>query len=251
MWCSQGGILYNVMFLFSTGEVRMNVQTSDQVNEQAIQKVELQVNEQVPVQGNKQGSTPVKKEAAAQMDNQKTMQVQKNTEQVTPTHSALKKGSDAKQVKEEHVTQVGNDGKAHALKPQEKQVDTHVSKQDRAQANTKANDQINKELTNIADAKVNQKESVMVNGGMKSQGSAQTSKQLTTEVSKHQSSPVEVAHGMSKTEGKAKGASETEVARASVTPLPVGHPSPPVIKLEPLDVKSTGSCDEVQSMEVR
>ncbi|XP_029925153.1 MAP7 domain-containing protein 2a isoform X2 [Myripristis murdjan] len=233
------------------GEVRMNVQTSDQVNEQAIQKVELQVNEQVPVQGNKQGSTPVKKEAAvAQMDNQKTMQVQKNTEQVTPTRSAPEKGPDAKQVKEEHVTRVGNDGKAHALKPQEKQADTHVSKQDRAQANTKANDQINKELTNTADAKVNQKESVMVNGGMNSQGSAQTSNQLTTEVSKHQSSPVEVAHGTSKTEGKAKETSETEVTRASVTPLPVGHPSPPVIKLEPLDVKSTGSCDEVQSMEV-
>uniref|UniRef100_UPI003AAAE24C MAP7 domain-containing protein 2a n=1 Tax=Centroberyx gerrardi TaxID=166262 RepID=UPI003AAAE24C len=231
------------------GEQRMNVQTSDQVNEQAIQKVEFQVNEQVSVQGNKKENALVKKEAMAQMDNQKSTKVKKQTDQVTPTHTVLEKGLDTKQASEEQGSRV-KEGKAHVLKQQEKQVETHVSKQDRAQANVKATDQINKQLTKTADAKANQKESAMMNGEMKGQGSARMSSQLTAEVRKQQSLNVEVTLGASTTEGKAAGGCELEVNRPSVTPMSVGHPSLPIIKLEPLDVKGTGSCDEVQSMEV-
>ncbi|KAK1882699.1 MAP7 domain containing protein 2 [Dissostichus eleginoides] len=48
----------------------------------------------------------------------------------------------------------------------------------------------------------------------------------------------------------ARGGSQMEVMSPSVATLPVGHPSPPIIRLEPLNVKGTGSSDEVQAMEV-
>lgn len=213
------------------------------MNEQTIKKVEFQVKEQVTVQVDSKESTPVKKEAAAaQMDNQKSLPVKNNTQQVTPTHGVPDKRPDTKQTSEERGSQPNREGKACVLKQQGREVDMNVNRQHRA--NVKG--QINKEATKpTADAKVNQREGGMMNGAVKGEGSALMSSHLTAEVSKQQSLRVSAA------EGKAKGGSQKEVARPPVTPLPVGHLSPPIIKLEPLDVKGTGACDEVQSMEVR
>ncbi|XP_044227803.1 MAP7 domain-containing protein 2a isoform X2 [Thunnus albacares] len=223
------------------GEVK-TVQTNAQVNEQATKKVEFQVKEQVTVQGNMKENAQVKKEgaaAAAQMDNQKSMQVKNDAHQVTPTKSVPDKRPDTKQTSED---QLNKDGKACLLKQQEKEAEMNVNKQHKV--NVKAADQIKKEPTKTADSKVNQSEGGMMNGVVKGEGSALKSHHVTVEVSKQQSPKASTA------EGKAKGASQMEVMKPSVTPLPVGHPSPPVIKLEPLDVKGTGSGDEVQSMEV-
>ncbi|XP_044077548.1 MAP7 domain-containing protein 2a isoform X2 [Siniperca chuatsi] len=223
------------------GEVK-TVQTNAQVNEQAIKKAEFQVKEQATVQVSTKECGLVKKEAAAaQMDSQKSLQVKNNAHQVTPTHSVPDKRPDTKQTSEEHGSQPNREGKACALKQQGREVDVNVNKQHRA--NVK--DQINKGQSEpTEDAKVKQREGGMRNGAVKGEGSASMSKRLTAEVSKQQSLHVSTA------EGKTKGGSQMVVIRASVTPMSVGHLSPPIIKLEPLDVKGTGSCDEVQSMEV-
>ncbi|XP_078028553.1 MAP7 domain-containing protein 2a isoform X5 [Epinephelus lanceolatus] len=218
------------------------VQTNAQVNEQAVKKVEFQVKEEVQV--NTKECAPVKKEAAAavaataaQMDNQK--QVKNNTQQATPTRSVPDKRPDTKQSSEEHGGQLNREGKASVVKQQGREGEMNVNKQPRA--HVKAADQINKEVTKTADAKVNQNEGGMMNGAVKGEGSALMRSHQTAEVSKQQSLHVSTA---------AKGGSQMEVIRSSVEPLPVVHLSPPVIKLEPLDVKGTGAGDEVQSMEV-
>ncbi|KAM7397943.1 hypothetical protein PAMA_006016 [Pampus argenteus] len=226
------------------GEVK-TVQTNAQENEQPIKKVEIKVKEEVTVQGNMKENALIKKEeaaaaAAAQMDNQKSMQVKNNTCQITPTHSVPDKRPDTKQASEDQPNKVD---KACALKQQGRETEMNVNKQHKADG--KATDQIKKkELTKKADAKVNQREVSMMNGAVKGEGSALMSHRSAAEVSKQQSLHVSTA------EGKAKRASQVEVVRSSVAPLPMGHHSPPIIKLEPLDVKSTGSHDEVQSMEV-
>ncbi|KAM8742292.1 MAP7 domain-containing protein 2a isoform 4-T4 [Acanthopagrus schlegelii] len=230
------------------------VQTNAQVNEQVIKKVEFQVKEQVTVQVNTKECAPVKKEAAAaaavaQIDNQKSLSV-KNTQQVTPSHSVPDKRPETKQSSDERCGQPNREAKDGAVKQQGREVDMNVNHQQRA--NVKAADQIKKEPTRTAtEAKVNQKKGGgggggggMMNGAVKGEGSALMSSHPTAEVSKQQSQRVTTA------KGKTKGGSQVEVIRPSVTTLPVGHLSPPIIKLEPLDVKGTGSCDEVQSMEV-
>ncbi|XP_074467273.1 MAP7 domain-containing protein 2a isoform X2 [Sebastes fasciatus] len=210
------------------------VKAKAQVKEQAIKKVEFQVKEQVRDQVNMKENAPVKKEAtaAAQMDNQ--LQVKNNTHQVTPTHSVPDKRPDTKQTSEGPGGQLNREGKDCFLKQQGREVETNVNKQHRA--HVKAADQPNKEAT--ADAKVNQREGAMMNGAVKGEGSAL---KRTAEVSKQQSLHVPTA---------ARGGSQMKVIRPSVATLPVGHLAPPIIKLEPLDVKGTGSCDEVQSMDV-
>ena len=178
--------------------------------------------------------------AAAQMDNQKSLQVKNNSNQVTPTRSVPDKRPDTKQPSEELGGQPSREAKACAVKQQGREAEMNVNKQHRA--HVKAADQINQELTKLtADAKVNQREGGMMNGAVKGEGSALKRSHLTAEESKQQSLHVSTA---------ARGGSQVEGVRPSVAPLPVGHLSPPVIRLEPLDVKRTGS-DEVQSMEVR
>uniref|UniRef100_UPI0037E97C59 MAP7 domain-containing protein 2a isoform X2 n=1 Tax=Semicossyphus pulcher TaxID=241346 RepID=UPI0037E97C59 len=224
------------------GEVK-TVQSNAQMNEQAVKKVEFQVKESVTVQVNTKECALVKKEAAAaatQMDNQKSLPVKNNTPQATTRHNVPDKRHDTKQTRDEHDTQLNRDGKACTAKQQGREVQMNVNMQHRA--NVKATDQINKEPTKPT--AVNQREGGMVNGAVKGEGSALMSSRVTAEVSKRQSQHVLTA------EGKAKGGSQMEVIRPSVTPLPVGRLPPPVIKLEPLDVKRKGSCDEVQSMEV-
>ncbi|XP_029304725.1 MAP7 domain-containing protein 2a isoform X2 [Cottoperca gobio] len=214
------------------GEVK-TVQTNAQVNEQAMKKVEFQVKEQVTV--NTKECALVKKEVAgaAQTDNQKSLQVKNNTHQVTPTRSVPDKRPNTRQTSEEPDSKLNREGKVCVLK-QGGEVEWSVNKQQTAHVK----DQINKEPTKqTADAKVNQREGGMMNGAVKGEGS-----HLTAEVSKQR-----VLHHVLTA---AKGGSQMEVITPSVATLPVGHPSPPIIRLEPLDVKGTGSCDEVQSMEV-
>ncbi|XP_054482333.1 ensconsin-like [Anoplopoma fimbria] len=215
------------------GEVK-TVQTNAQVNEQTIKKVEFQVKEQVNI---KESALVKREAAAAQMDNQKSVQVKNNTHQVTPTRSVPDKRPDTKQTSEEQGSQLNREAKACVLKQQERVVEMNVNKQHRA--HVKAADQTHKEPT--ADAKVNQREGAMMNGAVKGERSALKRSHVTAEVSKQQSLQVSTA---------AKGGSKVEVVRPSVAPLPLGHLSPPIIKLEQLDVKRMGSCDEVQSMEV-
>ncbi|KAF7670390.1 hypothetical protein LDENG_00299710 [Lucifuga dentata] len=222
-----------------SGEVRS--QSNTQVNEQGTKKVEFQVNEQVRVQGNTQEKPLVKKETVAQMDNQKSMRVKNNTDQVTPTRSVPDKRPETKQTDEGRGSQFNKEGKACVLKQQEKQVE--INKQHGTQTNVKATDQKNKAPTKPADTKVNQGESAMMNGGMKGDGSALISSHVIAEVSKQS------LHVL-KAEGKATGGPPVKVSRPSVTPLPVGLLTPPIIKLEPPEVKGTGSSDEVQAMEV-
>lgn len=211
--------------------------------EQTVKKVEFLVQEQVTVQDSTKECALAKKEAAAQMDNQKSLVVQNNTHQVTPVHNVSDKRPDTKPVSDEQDNQPkGTEGRAEG-----KGVEINVNKQQRT--NIKAVDQINKEPTKpAADTKVIQKGGGggggggMMNGAVKGKGSASLSTHIKAEVSKQ---------CVSTADGKAKGGTQVEVIKASVTPVLVKHLSPPVIKLEPLDVKGSGSCDEVQSMDVR
>lgn len=237
------------MFLFcftsSAGE-EQTVQANAQVREQAIKKVEFQVKEEVTARVDTKECALVKKEtraAAAQMDNQKSPPVKTNTPPAAPTHTVPDKTPDAKQVSEEHGSRPNTAGKAPVLKQQGGEVDMNVNKLQKANANT--TNQINTEPKKTVDAKVNRREVGMMNGAVKGEGSALTNNNVTAEVSKQQ-----VLRG-SAADGKAKGSSQVEASKPPVNRLPVGHLSPPVIKLEPLNVKSTGACDEVQSMEVR
>ncbi|XP_033954513.1 MAP7 domain-containing protein 2a isoform X3 [Pseudochaenichthys georgianus] len=219
------------------GEVK-TVQTKAQVNEQAVKKVEFQVKEHVSV--NMKECTPVKKEApAAQMDHQKSVQMTSNTHQMTASRSVTDKRPDTRQTSEEPGSPTNREGKAGVLKQQGREVEKNVNKQQGAHVK----DQINKEQTKLtADAKVNQRESSMMNGAVKSEGSALKRSHITAEVSKQRS----LHHVVT----AARGGSQMEVMSPSVATLPVGHPSPPIIRLEPLNVKETGSSEEVQAMEV-
>uniref|UniRef100_A0A8D3ALK2 MAP7 domain-containing protein 2-like n=1 Tax=Scophthalmus maximus TaxID=52904 RepID=A0A8D3ALK2_SCOMX len=224
------------------GDIK-TVQTNAQVKEQASTNVEFQVKELVTVQVNTKECALVKKEAAAQMNNQKSVQNKNNTHQVTPTHSVPEKRPDTKRTSEECDSKLNKGSEACDLKQRGSEVKMNVNRQHIE--TVKATDQINKEPTKLrAGAKANQKQGAMMNGALKGKGSALISSRLTAEGSKQQSPHVSAA------EREDKGGSQVEVNRPPVTPLPLGHLSPPIIKLEPLDVKRTGLCDEVQSMEV-
>ncbi|XP_010793383.1 MAP7 domain-containing protein 2a isoform X4 [Notothenia coriiceps] len=219
------------------GEVK-TVQTKAQVIEQAVKKVEFQVKEHVSV--NMKEYIPVKKEApAAQMDHQQSVQMTNNTHQMTASRSVSDKRPDTRQTSEEPGSPTNREGKAGVLKQQGREVEMNVNKQQGAHVK----EQINKEQTKpTADVKVNQREGSMMNGAVKSEGSALKRSHITADVSKQRS----LHHVVT----AARGGSQMEVMSPSVATLPVGHPSPPIIRLEPLNVKGTGSSDEVQAMEV-
>lgn len=209
------------------------------MNEQAIKKVEFQVKEPVPVQANMKDCVLVKKQAAsaaALTDNQKSLPVKTDTEQVMLSHSVPDKRPDTRQTSEE--------AKVTGLKQQAKEAEMNVNKQDRA--SIKATEQINTEATKLAaDAKVKQKEGGMMNGAVNGKGRVSMSSHITAQVTRQQ-----VLHRPA-AEGKATGGPQVEVIRPTVTALPVAHLASSVVQREPLDVKDTGSCNEVQSMEVR
>ncbi|KAM4544494.1 MAP7 domain-containing protein 2a isoform 2-T2 [Odontesthes bonariensis] len=207
------------------GDVKTNVE----VIEQASQKVESQVKKQVTLQVETKECFILKKEeAATQMNSQRSKHSQNNLQPVKQRQSVFDKHQTSEQ---EHGSQVSTEAKACAFKQRGKEVELNANKQQRAKS--------------TADNVANQREGGMMNGAVKGEGSALVSSQQTTEGSKQQNPNMATS-----AEGKAEAGPQKQVVRPTVTPLPVGHLSPPVIKLEPLDVKRTGSCDEVQSMEV-
>lgn len=178
------------------------------------------------------------------MDNQKNLPVKNNLHQVTATHNVPDKRLDTRQTSEQPSSQLYKEAKAGVLKQQRSEADMNVNKQDRAKI--KATDQVSKEPTNLAtNVKVSKKEGGVMNGAMKGEERALMSSHRTAEVSKQQS-----LHG-STAEEKVKGGFQVEVIRPSMAHTPVGHLSPPIIKLEPLEVKDMKPSDGVQSMEVR
>ncbi|CAM9117035.1 unnamed protein product [Lampetra planeri] len=188
------------------GEVK--TETNVQANEQAIKTAEFK----------EQGDLTllVKREAAAQMDNEKNVHIEGR--EMTPTHS----------VPDKRPQEAG----VLLSQPQEREKEGNVNKQHRVDLK----EQMNQESMTAVAVKVNQREGGVMNGAVKEGGGG-----VSAEVSK-QHSP----HVWS-TEATAKGGSQT--VKPPVMFLPVRHSSPPIIKLQPLDVK--GSCDEAQSMEVR
>lgn len=169
------------------------------------------------------------------MDNHK--QVKNNTHLVT--HSVPDKKSETRQTREEISSHL-KVAKACVLQQERGEMEMNVNQQHRASVNV--TDQIMKDPTKLRG------EGVMMNSGGKVGGSALKRSAPTAEASKEQSVD---APSADKAGGKDKGGSQLGVGRPPVKPLPMGNLSPPVIKLEPLDVKHTGSCNEVQSMEVR
>ncbi|KAK2828586.1 hypothetical protein Q5P01_019620 [Channa striata] len=227
------------------------LQSNAQVNEQASKMGEFPGKDLVTDNSTKECALVEKKLAAAaagaaRVDNQKSMQVKTSTHQVAVAHSAPVKRSGTNQTSDESGGQIKKEAKVCTLKQQEREVEINVGKQHIA--NVKSTDQIEKEPAKLAEgkaaAKTSQREGGMINGAVKGEESPLMRNRSTAEVSKQQSLHVSAAAG------NAKGGSQMEGIRPSVTPLPVGHMSPPVIKLEPLDVKGTESCDGVQSMEV-
>ncbi|XP_063343025.1 MAP7 domain-containing protein 2a isoform X4 [Pelmatolapia mariae] len=212
------------------------IQSNAQVKELATKKVDFQVKEQVMVQVKIKDTALGKTDtaAAAKMDNQK--QVKNNTHLMT--HSVPDKKSETRQTREETSSHL-KVAKACVLQQEGGEMEMNVNQQHGASVNV--TDQIMKEPTKLRG------EGVMMNNGGKGGGSALKRSAPTAEASKEQSVDVPAAD---KAGGKDKGGSQLGVGRPPVKPLPMGNLSPPVIKLEPLDVKHTGSCDEVQSMEV-
>ncbi|XP_060941297.1 MAP7 domain-containing protein 2a [Limanda limanda] len=225
---------------------KKTVQTNAQVKEQASKNVEFQVKEPVTVQVNSKECALVRKEssaAAAQMDNQKSLQAKNNTLHVTPTHSVPEKRPDTKQTSDEHDRRPSKERKACDGKQQRREAGINANEQ--RVENAKATDQINKEPTKLrADAKASVKQGGLMNGALKGSGSALSSSRQNAEGSKQQSLRVSAA------EGNHNRGSQVVAIRASVTPPLVRRLLPAIIKLEPLDVKGKGSCDEVQSMDV-
>lgn len=227
------------MFFLSFAGKEKTVQSNTQVNEHTNKKVEFQVKQQqVTVQTNKMDSALIKKEAAAgQMDSQKNMPLKTNTHLITPAQSVP---DSTRQTSQELISQSNREARAGGLKQQEGKVDMNVNKQDKEKV--KARHHISEESTNLP-AGAKDKQNGMMNGAMKCQESALMSSHEAAGISKQQSVPT--------AEGKANGGCQVQAVRPSMGPLPIGHLSPPVIKLEPLEVKGVGICDEVQSMEVR
>uniref|UniRef100_A0A1A7WCZ3 MAP7 domain containing 2a n=1 Tax=Iconisemion striatum TaxID=60296 RepID=A0A1A7WCZ3_9TELE len=200
-----------------------NITPKTQVTEQVGKKVEFQVREQVTVKVQTKECASLKKEAAAQVD---STEVQNNNQSVR--HSVPENRSDKKQIsREDHSSQ-----SKEAFRQKGAEVEQNLNKQLRT--NIKVTAQINAELVkSTGDSNRNHREGGVMNGAVNGTGSVSVFRSLDVQTS---------------SERQPKAGPRDE--RPPVTTLPVGRLSPPVIKLEPLDVKRTGSGDEVQSMEV-
>uniref|UniRef100_A0A8C6PW72 MAP7 domain-containing protein 2-like n=1 Tax=Nothobranchius furzeri TaxID=105023 RepID=A0A8C6PW72_NOTFU len=158
------------------------------------------------------------KETAAQVDSK---EVQNDNQPVR--HSVPENKPDKKQTSRE-------DQSSHkeAIRQKGAEVEQNLNKHLRT--NVKVTAQMNAELVkSTGDSNRNHREGGGVNGAVKDKGGRSLDLQ-TSSVRQPKAGSQDV--------------------RPPVTTLPVGHLSPPVIKLGPLDVKRTGSGDEVQSMEV-
>ncbi|MEQ2313788.1 hypothetical protein AMECASPLE_005568 [Ameca splendens] len=223
-----------------------DVITKDHVTKQATKKVEFLVKEQMTGQVETKESVPLKKEPAAvlPMDSEKGKQVQNNTHPVTQKQGVPEERPEKKQTSKENCSsQLNKETNTSALKQQGRDMELNFNMQHRF--NVKITTQLHKELTELTgDAKAMQGQGSVMNGAVKGAGSALTCSHPTTEGSKQQRN-VSIS-----AEGKAKKGPGDGAGGASVTVVSVVHSSSPTSKLEPLDVKRTGSCDDVQSMDV-
>ncbi|KAG7515249.1 MAP7 domain-containing protein 2-like isoform X1 [Solea senegalensis] len=210
-------------------------QNNAQANEQTAKKVAFQVKEAVAkVQVNIEKETIV---ATAQTDNQKSEQVKNSTHQVMAAPGVPDKRPGTKASTEELASQHSQESNTRAVKHQGREVEINLNKQHAE--HVKATNQINEEPTWLrADARDYPTQGGTMNGAAKGKRSGRP----TAEGSKRQSLHVSLV------ERNDKGGSRVEVVRHSMTPLPVGHLSAPIIRQQPLDVK--GTCDEVQAMEI-
>ncbi|KAM4727452.1 MAP7 domain-containing protein 2a [Anableps anableps] len=222
-----------------------DVITKAHVIKQATKKVEFQVKEQITVQVKTKENVPLKKEAAvAQMESEKSKQIQNNTHSVTQTHSVPEKKPEKKQSSKENCgSQLSKEASSSAFKQQGREMELNLNMHHRS--NVKITTQIHKESTELTgEAKAMQRGGSVMNGAVKGEGSALIRNHPTTEGSKQQSN-VSIS-----SEEKAKEGPDDGVRRPSVTMVPVVRLSPPLTKLEPLAVKRAESCDDVQSMDV-
>ncbi|XP_014849358.1 PREDICTED: MAP7 domain-containing protein 2-like [Poecilia mexicana] len=229
-----------------------DVITKAHVIKQACKKVEFQVKEEIMVQVETKESVTLKKEAAAaaaaaaaaQMDSDKSKQVQNNTHPVTQALSVPEKRPEKKQTSKENCgSQISKEASASTLKQQGREMELNLNTHHRSIV--KITTQVHTESTELTgDAKATQRQGSVMNGAVKGEGSALKCSHPTSEGSKQQSN-VSIS-----AEEKAKKGPVDGVGRSSLTMVPLVHLSPPVIKLEPLDVKRTESCDDVQSMDV-
>lgn len=204
------------------------------MNEHTIKKVEFQVKQQGTVQTNKEDTVLKKMEAAAAAgqgeDGGKSLPAKTNMNPVTPAQSV----SDTRTNSRELISQSNREVRAGDLKQQVAEMEVNVNKRDKVKAEDPKRDDLAKPAAGARD-----KQNGMMNGAMKGQECALMSSRKPADIRKPQSRPA--------AEGIANGGSQLGPVRPSVTPLALGRPTPPVIKLESLDVKG----DEVQSMEVR
>ncbi|XP_015234943.1 PREDICTED: MAP7 domain-containing protein 2-like isoform X2 [Cyprinodon variegatus] len=218
-----------------------DVITKARVIKHQSKKVEFQVAEQKTEQIQTKESVFLKKEtAAAQADSEKGKQVQNNSHLVTQTHGVSEKRPEKKQTsKENGGSQLNREVNTSSFKQQGRETDLNLNKQHKT--NVKISTQTYKELTeSTGDVKVMERQGRVMNGAVKGEESA-----LTIPKGGTQQSSVSVS-----AEGKVKKGPDDGGGRPSVTVVPVARLPPPVIKLEPLDVKQAGSGDEVQSMDV-
>ncbi|XP_027887687.1 MAP7 domain-containing protein 2a isoform X4 [Xiphophorus couchianus] len=222
-----------------------DVITKAHVIKQASKKVEFQVKEEIMVQVETKESVTLKKEAAAaQMDSEKSKQVQNNTHPVTQAHCVPEKRPEKKQTSKENCgSQISKEASTSTFKQKGREMELNLNTQHRSIV--KITTQVHKESTELTgDANAMQRQGSVMNGAAKGEGSALKCSHPTSEGSKQQSN-VSIS-----AEEKAKKGPNDGVGRSSLTMVPLVHLSPPVIKLEPLDVKRTESCDDVQSMDV-
>lgn len=193
------------------------------MNEHTIKKVGFQVKQEGTVLTNKVDSAFIRAEAAAAAgqtkDCQKSLPVKTNIHPATPAQSVSDTRKNSRELKQQAV-----------------EMEVNANKLDKVQAEDPKRDDSAKLAKGAKD-----KQNGMMNGVMKGEERALMSSRNPADISKPQSRPT--------AEGKANGGSQLGTAKPSVTPLALGHPTPPIIKLESLNVKA--SCDEVQSMEVR
>lgn len=176
----------------------------------------------------------MKTEAAeAQMESQKQV---KNNNHLAVVRSIPEKKCEKKQTSEV-ISSLSKVAKACVLKQEGAEVGINVNQQHTASVNV--TDPIKKEPPKLKG------DGGLMNNGGKGEGNALISSDPRADASKEQRADVPAAGG------KGKERAQVEVVRPPVAPLPIRNLSPPIIKLEPLDVKHTASCDEVQSMEVR
>lgn len=179
------------------------------------------------------------------MDNQKNLPVKTNLHQVTAPHIVPDKRLETRQTGKEPSSQPYKEVKVGVLKQQRSEADMNINKQERAKMNA-ITDQVSKEPTNLTtNVKVRQMKGGVRNGAIKGEERALVRCHITPEVSKQQSLRGSTA------EEKLNQGSQVEVNRPSMAHITLGHLSPPIIKLEPLEVKDMKRSDEVQSMEVR